>query len=196
MIKKIIDNKVLRFIYKFIKTVIWVILFAIMVVVFIQRFFDNAKISINGMRIFNVATGSMYPEYKIGDIIVTKETPVSDINVGDNVTYLGEKYDFAGLIVTHKVVDTEAKDGEVIFTTKGVASEIEDPKITYSQIYGKVIYRTVVLSYLSKLLTNKYAYYIIFMVIGVITSIEISSSIVANRQCDEEDSNEEEGRKE
>ena len=43
---------------------------------------------------------------------------------------------------------------------------------------------------------NKYAYYIIFMVIGVITSIEISSSIVANRQCDEEDSNEEEGRKE
>ena len=194
--KKIFDNKILKFIYNFIKTIIWIVLFAIVVVVFIQRFFDNDKLSINGMRIFNVATGSMYPEYKIGDIIITKEVPVNDIKVGDNVTYLGEKYDFAGLIVTHKVVDKEEKDGEVLFTTKGVASEIEDPKITYSQIYGKVIYRTVVLSYLSKLLTNKYAYYIIFMVIGVITSIEISSSIVANRQCDKEDSNEEEGRKE
>lgn len=194
--KKIFDNKILKFIYNFIKTIIWIVLFAIVVVVFIQRFFDNSKISINGMRIFNVATGSMYPEYKIGDIIITKEVPINDIKVGDNVTYLGEKYDFAGLIVTHKVVDKEEKDGEVLFTTKGIASEIEDPKITYSQIYGKVIYRTVVLSYLSKLLTNKYAYYIIFMVIGVITSIEISSSIVANRQCDEEDSNEEEGRKE
>lgn len=194
--KKIFDNKILKFIYNFIKTIIWIVLFAIVVVVFIQRFFDNDKLSINGMRIFNVATGSMYPEYKIGDIIITKEVPANDIKVGDNVTYLGEKYDFAGLIVTHKVVDKEEKDGEVLFTTKGVASEIEDPKITYSQIYGKVIYRTVVLSYLSKLLTNKYAYYIIFMVIGVITSIEISSSIVANRQCDEEDSNEEEGRKE
>lgn len=194
--KKIFDNKILKFIYNFIKTIIWIVLFAIVVVVFIQRFFDNDKVSINGMRIFNVATGSMYPEYKIGDIIITKEVPVNDIKVGDNVTYLGEKYDFAGLIVTHKVVDKEEKDGEVLFTTKGVASEVEDPKITYSQIYGKVIYRTVVLSYLSKLLTNKYAYYIIFMVIGVITSIEISSSIVANRQCDEEDSNEEEGRKE
>lgn len=194
--KKIFDNKILKFIYNFIKTIIWIVLFAIVVVVFIQRFFDNDKLSINGMRIFNVATGSMYPEYKIGDIIITKEVPANDIKVGDNVTYLGEKYDFAGLIVTHKVVDKEEKDGEVLFTTKGIASEVEDPKITYSQIYGKVIYRTVVLSYLSKLLTNKYAYYIIFMVIGVITSIEISSSIVANRQCDEEDSNEEEGRKE
>lgn len=191
MIRKILDNKILRFIYRFIETIIWIVLFAIMVVVFIQRFFDNSKISINGMRIFNVVTGSMYPEYKVGDIIITKETPIEDINVGDNVTYLGNKRDFTGLIVTHKVVDKEEIDGEIMFTTKGIASELEDPKITYSQIYGKVVYKTVVLSYLSKLLSNKYAYYIIFMVIGVITSC----NIVANKLYDEDD-NDEEGQKE
>jgi signal peptidase I len=196
MIKKIIDNKFLRFIYGFIKTIIWIVLLAIVVVVFIQRFFDNTNVSINGLRIFNVATGSMYPEYKIGDIIITKEVDEDEINVGDNVTYLGEKLDLAGLIITHKVVNKEEKDGEVIFTTKGVASEIEDPKITYSQIYGKVIYKTVVLSYLSKLLTNKVAYYTIFMVLGIITSIEISSSIFAKKKYDGDEKSDEEGREE
>ena len=195
MIKRLINNKVLKVIFKLIRTIIWIILFAILIVVFIQRFFDNVDLSINGIRIFNVASASMYPEYEIGDIIVTKEMPVEEIVVGDNVTYLGEKFDFAGLIVTHKVVAKEEVDGKTIFTTKGIASEIEDPKINYSQIYGKVIYKTVVLSYLSKLMNNKYAYYVIFMVIGVIMSIEISSSIVANRQCEEEN-NDEEGTKE
>lgn len=159
-------------VFKIIKGVLTALLIMILVVVVIQKFSNN-KISVAGFHIFSVASGSMKPEYQIGDIIVTKKVPVEELKVGDNVTYLGKKLDMAGLIVTHKIMNIRQADGKYYFITKGTANEIADPEINYSQIYGKVTYHTVVLSFIGRVMTNIIAYYAMFTVVGVLASYQI-----------------------
>ena len=65
---------------------------------------------------------------------------------------------------------------------------MEDPSIRYEQIYGKVVYKTCVLSFIAKLMNNKLTYYILFTIIALIMSIEITSAIFeARREAKEED---------
>ena len=70
--KKLRENKV----YKIIKTIFNVIVFTMcflfLVVVCLQRFSNN-KISLFNYRMFTVASGSMEPEYNIGDVLIAKK---------------------------------------------------------------------------------------------------------------------------
>ena len=68
---------------------------------------------------FTVATGSMVPVYDVNDVIVSKEIPLEKINRGDDLVYLGEKDDYKGKIITHRVVDIKGTSGNYRFTTKG-----------------------------------------------------------------------------
>ena len=86
MLKKIINNKVFKIIGNIIYTICFLLVLSILIVVCIQRFSNN-NITIGGMRIFSVVTGSMIPKYEIGDIIISKEIDASEINVGDDITY-------------------------------------------------------------------------------------------------------------
>lgn len=170
--QKVENNKPLMITYRIFKWIFGLFLCLILFVILVQKFSNN-NLSIGGVRIFSVATGSMKPEYQIGDIIVTKKVPVEELKVGDNVTYLGKKLDMAGLIVTHKIMNIRQADGKYYFITKGTANEIADPEINYSQIYGKVTYHTVVLSFIGRVMTNIIAYYAMFTVVGVLASYQI-----------------------
>ena len=88
------------------------------------------------------------------------------------------------LIITHRVIKKEEREGKVYFITKGTANKFEDPEIEYSQIYGKVIYKTIFFSFLGMIMMNKVAGYVLFIIIGFLLSIEIVSSIFSS---DEED---------
>ena len=182
-IKKIKENKVINIISKIIKTIIYIILIGLLFVILVQKVSRN-NLSLGGIKIFTVVTGSMKPEYQIGDIIVTKKVPAEELKVGDNVTYLGEKLDMAGLIVTHKIMNVRQADGKYYFITKGTANEIADPEINYSQIYGKVTYHTVVLSFIGRVMTNIIAYYAMFTVVGVLASYQIVK-IIFEKEEDE-----------
>ena len=87
-----------------------------------------------------------------------------------------------------EVVKKETKDnGEVYFTTKGIANQIEDPEISYSQIYGKVVYKFVFLSALAKLMNNQISYYILFVIVAMIISIEVMSAMFHHDDDEEGD---------
>lgn len=161
---------------KAIKILLFIVMALLLLVVGIQKFSNN-DMSFFGVRVFMVVSGSMEEEYHVGDILVSKAVKEEDINVGDNITYRGQKSSLNGLIVTHKVIQKEERDGVTYFTTKGLANTIPDPEITYNQIYGKIIYRTKLLSTFGKLMNNRISYYILFMTIGVVISIEIISSM-------------------
>ena len=152
-------------IYKVLRVLLYVLVVLLLIVIIVQKVSKN-NVSLGGFRVFMIVSGSMKGEYDIGDILVSKEVDIDDINIGDNVTYLGKEKSLKGLIVTHKVIEKEVKDGKVIFTTKGIANNEKDPSIEYSQIYGKVIYKTFILSLLGKL-----------MIVGIIVSIELVSSM-------------------
>ncbi len=180
-IKEKIENNIFFRIGKFLLYTIVVIL---LIVIIVQR---TSNKDLGGFRVYMIASGSMNDEYKVGDILISKKCESKDIIVGDDVTYLGEKGDFKGRTITHRVIKKYEKDGVTHFVTKGIANMEKDPEITYDNVIGKVVYKTVILSFFGRLMTNSLSYYILFMVVGLIVSIEIVSSMFDSDDEKEED---------
>ena len=180
--KNILDNKVLKIIGKIIYVLLYIIILVTLLVVVIQRFSNN-NITIAGFRIFNVATGSMVPEYNVGDIIVSKETDPKELQVGDNIVYKGEKQDFKDKIVTHQIIEKREENGKIYFTTKGIANEEADPEISEDQVYGKIVYKTFILSFISGIINNIYAFYfLIFIPIAIIICKLIIDNVMSYKE--------------
>lgn len=185
---------------------IFVILFLLMVC--LQRFTNN-EISFLNYRMFTVASGSMAPEYEVGDVLIARETKEEDIKVGDSVSYLGDKGSFAGKVVTHEVIRIEKDvDGNYIFHTKGKANLVEDPPITYNQIYGVIVWNPKLLSFIYKVINTKYGLFIfvilpIFYIIGseMLTAMlereeERRAQLKANKKEEKEEQKEEQKQEE
>ncbi len=183
LIKKIKENKILRFSIGFIKTIVTLVLILMLAVILVQRFSSN-NFSVGGIRVFTIISNSMLPYYEPGDILILKEENPNNIMIGDNVTYMGKKGQVKGLVVTHKVIDRREEEDKYYFTTQGTNNEIADPEIDESQIYGKVVYKTVLLSALCKIMLKPAGYYILFMLVALVVSYQIVSTIFNK---DEED---------
>lgn len=174
MSKKIGDNKALKIIGNILYYMLVVLVLLILLVVLLQRFTHN-NASIGGIRIFNIVTESMVPEYKVGDILISKSIDPSKIEIGDDVVYMGEVGSFQGKIITHRVIDIEKDGDNYKFHTKGIANEYEDPAVvSEDQIYGTIIYKTHILSFISKIINNLYGFYfLIFIPLAVLIIVKI-----------------------
>ena len=147
-----------------------IMVISFLLVVCLQRFSNN-EISFFNFRMFTVASGSMAPQYNVGDILIAKETKPEDVKVGDSVTYLGTHGSFANKVVTHEVTSIEKKNGEYIFHTKGIANLVEDPPVYEEQLYGVIVYRPIILSFVYKIVSTKFGLFLfviipIFYIIG------------------------------
>ena len=172
-----IKNKIEKnIVFKITRALLYVFVGLLLFVLIVQKVTNN-NLSIGGVRIFMIVSESMKDEYEIGDILVSKKVPVEEINIGDNVTYRGEKMQLKDLIITHKVVEKRQMGDETYFVTRGLANNVSDPEIRYDQIYGKVIYKTIFLSSIAKLMSNQLTYYVLFTLVALIISIEIVSAI-------------------
>ena len=167
------DNKPKSNAKKIIKIVL-IILYQLLVImaliltaiIVLQKVSDNNQ-SIGGYRIFRVVTGSMEPEYEVGEVVISKEVDPKDIQVGDDIVYLGKTGDYAGRIIMHNVIgiDTD-ENGNLIFHAKGLhSSSVEDPNIREEQIYGVVIYTSDFLTMVYNLATNLYSVFFIIIVL-------------------------------
>ncbi len=192
MLNKIRNNKALKIIGNILYYILVVFIVLILLVVILQRVTKN-NASIGGIRIFNIVTESMVPEYKVGDILISKSTSLDKIKVGDDIVYLGNKDTFTGKVVTHRVIDIEKnEDGTYLFHTKGIANTAEDPVVSGSQVYGVIIYKTVILSFISKIINNLYGFYfLIFTPLTILIVVKIIK-IYQERKYDEESEDEEE----
>lgn len=182
----------MKIIFKIIKSIVTLFLLIVLSIVVLQKISKNT-ITLGNIYIFQVVSESMLPEYYVGDIIVVKKTDVNNLKIGDDITYLGTSSVVNGLTITHRIVDIEEKDGKKFFVTKGVSNYIEDPVISGENIYGKVIYHTVLFSFVGRLMTNIYIYYFLFISVGVAFSYElINSFFIRDKVEDDDDENDEE----
>jgi signal peptidase len=156
-----------------------IVLVGFIIVVCLQRFSDN-KISFFNYRMFTVISGSMEPKYKIGDVLISKEVDPATIKVGDTVSYLGTAGDFRDKVITHEVVSIgKDKDGKLLFHTKGLANLVEDPVISGSQIYGVVIYKSIILSVIYRIVGTTIGFYLfIILPLLFIIGSEIISTML------------------
>ena len=155
MLKKITENPVLKLINNIIYVILFLIVDSVLFVVILQRASNNA-IALGGVRVFNIISESMIPKYNIGDVLVVKSIEPQNIKVGDDIAYIGQESTFNQKIVTHQVIKIDYENGEYIFHTKGIANILEDPLVHQNQVFGKVVYKIWILSFISKILSNVY----------------------------------------
>lgn len=176
-------------IFKIIKGIITFLLIVVLCLVLFQKFSNN-KIAIGNVYIFQVASESMFPEYEIGDIIVVNKVDPAELVVGDDVTYHAVANGMEGLIITHRIIEKRQEDGKYYFITKGINNTVEDPEISQNELYGKVMYHTIIFSFVGRLMTNVVVYYILFISVGVAFSYELISSFMIKNDDDKEDEEE------
>ena len=166
---------------------LFIIVVLMLVIVILQRATNNT-VTLGGYRLFSVATGSMVPVYNVGDVLISKEIKPEDIKVGDDITYVGEKNSFKGKTVTHRVISIEKKeDGNYKIITKGVANDEQDPEIDQTQIYGKIIYKIKILSFLDRMLKNMYIFYFVIFIPTALIIYKIFKSLTANDEDEEKE---------
>lgn len=185
--EKIKNNGFLKFLLKFIKTICVIFIVLVASVVLVQRVSNN-KFNLGGFSVYTIITGSMIPDYNVYDMVIAKTVDPKDIKIGDDVVYKGEVNDFKDKIITHRVISIKKGSDGYNFVTKGIANSIEDPEINESQIYAKVLCKSYVLSFLSKILNNIYAFYfVIFIPIAIMIFLEILDIINEKKELDEEE---------
>ncbi|MDO4730782.1 MAG: signal peptidase I [Clostridia bacterium] len=88
-----------------------------------------------------VLSNSMYPDMKKGDLIVTKETSLEDVQVDDVITFYASEDQTDFDVITHRVVEIRATDsGEISFVTKGdVNTGTDSDLVTQANFIGKRI---------------------------------------------------------
>lgn len=99
---------------------------------------QNPNKTFLGYRAYNILSGSMEPELSIGDLVIVQAVPAEELQNGDIVTYYPT--DNEGTTVTHRVVSTMLKDGQVVIETKGDAVDQSDPLIYGESVIGVVVF--------------------------------------------------------
>lgn len=182
MIERIKNNKALKIILMIIKAIISLFIVVVISIIFIQRISNN-KLSLGGYSIYTIITESMAPKYKVYDMVISKKISTNEIAVGDDVVYQGKKDDFAGKIVTHKVIKKEIRQGKTYFHTKGIANDVEDPLVEDNQILGKVVYKSRILSLISKVVNNPYGFYfVVFVPFAILLVMELIDIIEERKE--------------
>lgn len=184
-------KKTFKLIYNIIYYIIFAALIGIIILAAVQKYTDNKK-AIAGYRMYNIVTKSMEPEYKVGDVILSKEIEPAKLKVGDDIVYEGKKDSYRGLVVTHRIIEkdeinNEKNNAKYKFITKGIANELADPEITDDQIYGKVEYKVKSLSLVSKLMNNKIAFFVIFIILIILISLKLVTRRREDEEFDEEE---------
>lgn len=169
-------EKVVKIVSKILYQILIIVCVLVAAVIILQKV-SNSNRSIAGYRIFRVITGSMEPEYDVGEVVISKEVEPKNIKIGDDIVYLGTYGEYNGKIIMHEVVaiDTD-ENGNLNFHAKGLhSSSVEDPQIKESQIYGVVKFKSGILTVLYKLATNIYSLFVIIsiLVLNVFISFRV-----------------------
>lgn len=122
-------------------SIVTVVIYLIVVVFAITTLMS--KLSIGGIKLFTVQSGSMEPAIHVGSLVVVKSENV--YKVGDVITY--KEREDANKTITHRIFKEE-NTGIERYTTKGDANDSTDSNIVLpSQIIGKVVFSILYLGY-------------------------------------------------
>ncbi len=103
-----------------------------------------------------IITGSMEPNVKVFDAVLTIRESKEDIKVNDIITFVSQNPHHNGATITHRVVGiVKLDDGKISYRTKGDNNPIPDSSlVNYENIVGKVILKIPKIGYLQSLISN------------------------------------------
>ncbi len=95
--------------------------------------------SIAGHQMYIVLGGSMSPAFEAGSLAIIKPVDTRGIVIGDIITYRSASGGDG--LTTHRVMENHDNGGQLSFTTRGDANEINDHEpVLARSILGRVIY--------------------------------------------------------
>ena len=140
---------------------IWLLLIGGTLLLYVADIKIRAMKGDNSPPVFNayvVMSGSMLPQIKIKDIVVTKRVPEERLKVEDVITFISPDERLGGITITHRIKEKFYDDSikGFYYRTKGDNNNIADPALVpYDNILGKVILKIPKLGYLQDILASK-----------------------------------------
>lgn len=167
----------------YVSTVLMYSLVLIMILVFLLiviNFLDQKRNLSAGKTIsplfsaYTIVSPSMVPTINVLDMIVTmRVNKPEDLKKGDIITFNSTDYRYSGVTVTHRIYKIEqTSDGKYLFTTKGDANNTKDAsRITFDDIYGKVLLRVPKIGYIQYFLSTAWGWIVAIVVPAVLIII-------------------------
>ncbi len=139
---------------------------------------SGAEMSVLGMRLFRIVSGSMEPKYGAGDYVVSFETETEKLMTDDIIAFVSNEGETAGEVIVHRIV---SKSDDGTFITRGDANPIDDySTVRDEQIVGKVVFRVTLFKYADKLFSGVWSFLalivlpLLFMIINEVLHIVIT----------------------
>ena len=136
----------------------------------------SAAVLLVGVRVvglvpYAVLSGSMEPEYPVGSLLYVKRVDVSELKVGDDITFLLD----SDTAATHRIVAVvpDEDDPSVLrFKTKGIANRDEDGGLVHARnVIGKPIFDIPYLGYFSVYIQKPPGLYIVIAVAVILLAV-------------------------
>ena len=148
MLKKIIYG-----IINFISVAIIAAAVAVLIIVLLTK--PGKPPSIGGFTLLRITTGSMAPTYEIDTLLLVQKTEPSSIRKGDVISFYSSDPVLDGAVNTHRVTEIQKNGEQYVYTTRGDGNNIEDPyPVESGQLVGKVIWSSVILGKIARLVSN------------------------------------------
>jgi signal peptidase len=77
-----------------------------------------------GLQLLAVMSGSMEPTINVGGIVGIRPVPANELRAGDVITFANQSA--PDVLVTHRIVSIDNRDGQSFLTTKGDANDSVD----------------------------------------------------------------------
>ena len=162
---------------------IWDIFSTIVVVLMVLAAIFLMGSRLLGYQCYTVISGSMEPEYHVGDLIYVKKVPVSEITVGTPITFvLNEDL----VVATHRVIEVDAANQR--FYTKGDANEIADSEpVHFNNVIGVPQFSIPKLGYVSDFVQNPPGTYITVAVGAVLIFFAFVPDMFSKKEKEEKE---------
>lgn len=132
--------------------------------------------TVAGRQLYIVIGGSMSPTFEAGSLAIIEPIMHDAIQVGDVITYKGLTSKSA---TTHRVVKIQNIDGELKFTTRGDANDVDDPTLIESQqIIGRVAFTMPYMGRLMNFAQSKFGLILLVIIPGIVLIIYESQSVI------------------
>ena len=119
-----------------------------------------------GLQVYNVISGSMEPQYSVGDLLYVKTVDPDSVQVNDVITFvLNEQL----VVATHRVVEIDSENR--LFTTKGDRNETVDAApVHFNNLIGTPVFHIPLLGYVSDFIQHPPGTYIAIGGVGLLVA--------------------------
>ncbi len=151
-----------RSIYKWVSNALLVMVILVTIFLVITKIAGDRP-ALFGYNFYYIATGSMEPSLKIGDVILSKEADPDKLEVKDVITFVGHDGQVEGKIVTHRIENIYEENGTKMFVTRGDANSVADTPISEEDVMSVMLFKVPLLGLMLKVINTPLGF--IFLIV-------------------------------